>query len=226
MDAFLKLVTPAGRIGRREFLTAMLVHVVVLNGLGLGPWLASLITGLGMRAPAPIALALSALDLWLVAMLFVRRAHDVDKPGTWLVPMFVPVVGPFYFLYCLIVLVARPGTPGANRFGPPAGSSALLDDLRDVARRLGERMQAAAAEAAREAARARTKPAAGPSIGSPAQWLPTPPAIRAWEPAPATRSTAERPPKPKAPPPRRPSAPVTQPETSVVVWRRRRGLFG
>jgi len=45
----------------------------------------------------------------------VRRLHDLDKSGWWLLLGFVPIVG-----LILIYWFAQPGTPGANRFGPPA----------------------------------------------------------------------------------------------------------
>ena len=44
----------------------------------------------------------------------VRRMHDINKSGWWLLLALVPVFGAIVVLifYCL------PGTPGANRFGP------------------------------------------------------------------------------------------------------------
>lgn len=45
----------------------------------------------------------------------VRRLHDLDKSGWWLLLGFVPIIG-----LILIYWFAQPGTPGANRFGPPA----------------------------------------------------------------------------------------------------------
>jgi uncharacterized membrane protein YhaH (DUF805 family) len=50
----------------------------------------------------------------------VRRLHDVDKSGWWLLIALVPLLGSLYllFLYC------QPGTPGPNRFGPdPKGGT-------------------------------------------------------------------------------------------------------
>ncbi|RYE55078.1 MAG: DUF805 domain-containing protein [Rhizobiaceae bacterium] len=45
----------------------------------------------------------------------VRRLHDLDKSGWWLLLGLVPIVG-----LILIYWFAQPGTPGDNRFGPPA----------------------------------------------------------------------------------------------------------
>jgi uncharacterized membrane protein YhaH (DUF805 family) len=43
----------------------------------------------------------------------VRRLHDVDKSGWFILLGLIPLVG----LY-LIYLYVQPGTPGPNRFGP------------------------------------------------------------------------------------------------------------
>lgn len=44
----------------------------------------------------------------------VRRLHDLDKSGWWLLLIFIPLLG---FLVLLFFFVQR-GTTGANRFGP------------------------------------------------------------------------------------------------------------
>ena len=44
----------------------------------------------------------------------VRRLHDVDKSGWWLLIGIIPLVGAIVLIY----LSAQPGTRGANGFGP------------------------------------------------------------------------------------------------------------
>ena len=44
----------------------------------------------------------------------VRRMHDIDRSGWWLLIGIIPVVG----LIVLIVFAVLPGTVGSNRFGP------------------------------------------------------------------------------------------------------------
>ena len=46
----------------------------------------------------------------------VRRLHDTDRSGWWLLIGLIPLIGPIL----LIVWMAGEGTAGANRFGPPA----------------------------------------------------------------------------------------------------------
>lgn len=43
----------------------------------------------------------------------VRRLHDTDRSGWWILISCIPVVGPFIFLYFSFCS----GTIGANRFG-------------------------------------------------------------------------------------------------------------
>lgn len=43
----------------------------------------------------------------------VRRLHDLDRPGWWMLFWLLPVIGWAFLLYML----AQPGTPGPNRHG-------------------------------------------------------------------------------------------------------------
>jgi len=44
----------------------------------------------------------------------VRRLHDLDKSGWWLLVSFVPIIG----FIVLLFWFTRKGTAGENRFGP------------------------------------------------------------------------------------------------------------
>jgi len=46
----------------------------------------------------------------------IKRWHDRDKSGWWMLIVLVPIIGSMWFLIELGFLA---GTPGANRFGPP-----------------------------------------------------------------------------------------------------------
>ena len=51
----------------------------------------------------------------LVSVTFgVRRLHDIDKSGWWILLLIVPLAN----LILVIMLLTRPGTQGDNRFGP------------------------------------------------------------------------------------------------------------
>jgi uncharacterized membrane protein YhaH (DUF805 family) len=44
----------------------------------------------------------------------VRRMHDLDKSGWWLLIAFIPIIGAIM----LLIWFCSAGTPGVNRFGP------------------------------------------------------------------------------------------------------------
>lgn len=59
--------------------------------------------------------------IWSLATLIpslavaVRRLHDLDKSGWWLLLGFIPLIGALVLLYWF----CQPGTPGPNQFGAP-----------------------------------------------------------------------------------------------------------
>ncbi len=64
---------------------------------------------------APILYLLIVLGLFLPSLgVQIRRLHDIDRSGWWLLVSFIPLVG--YIL--LIVWFCGKGTAGTNRFGP------------------------------------------------------------------------------------------------------------
>jgi uncharacterized membrane protein YhaH (DUF805 family) len=73
-------------------------------------------------APHVVSGIISGLLFWVQIAVSVRRLHDLDKSGWVLVWSIVPVAG----LIILIWLVVRSGTPGQNRFGPPASLRVVL----------------------------------------------------------------------------------------------------
>jgi len=49
----------------------------------------------------------------------IRRMHDLDKSGWWILILFIPLIGAIWML----VLLCTEGTRGPNRFGPdPKGA--------------------------------------------------------------------------------------------------------
>jgi len=96
-----------GRAGRAEywwFFLANFLISLVLQGLGRGASIlaiVSLIYSLALLIPG-LAVA-------------VRRLHDTDKSGWWILISLVPLVG----IIVLIVFLATDGDPGANQYGNP-----------------------------------------------------------------------------------------------------------
>ena len=59
--------------------------------------------------------------LWPSIAVTVKRFHDRDKSGWWILILLVPVVG---FFWWLVECGFLRGTAGSNRFGPnPLGSA-------------------------------------------------------------------------------------------------------
>jgi uncharacterized membrane protein YhaH (DUF805 family) len=57
--------------------------------------------------------------LWLITIVpslavAVRRLHDTNKSGWWMLIILIPIIGWIW----IIVLLATDSTPGANKYGP------------------------------------------------------------------------------------------------------------
>ena len=98
-----------GRAGRPEFWWFQLANLLVVAAI----WLLLVAVG-ASRA---------ILDIYQLAVLLpslgvsIRRMHDIDRSGWWVLISLIPFVGWILF----IVWAASSGTPGQNRFGPPVG---------------------------------------------------------------------------------------------------------
>ena len=100
-----RIFTFSGRISRGAFwgisvivFTIILLLFLIHEGAGVISYLISI----------PILFATS-----------VKRWHDRDKSGVWLLIGFIPIVG----LWALIETGFLSGTPGDNRFGEPDSGS-------------------------------------------------------------------------------------------------------
>jgi uncharacterized membrane protein YhaH (DUF805 family) len=113
MDAMRRYVDFRGRTGRKDFWIYVLVYFIiyiiaavidgVVFGRNIGQTLGILAGVVGLIHLVP-GLAVS-----------VRRLHDTDRSGWWILICLVPLIGWIW----LIVLYCYAGTPGANRFGAP-----------------------------------------------------------------------------------------------------------
>ncbi len=125
-----------GRSRRMEYWMFTLLNVIVITVLVLVVMGAGGAAGLfepdASGAPAAGFGALFGgmgllIVLYVLAILIpsiavtVRRLHDRDMSGWWylgaIVGGMIPVVG-FLVSIAFLVLMALPGTPGTNRFGP------------------------------------------------------------------------------------------------------------
>ena len=102
LEAFRKYAVFSGRASRKEywyFFFASLI-VSILLSVVFDSNLISSAYGFGSMLPA-IAVG-------------VRRLHDIDKSGWWLLISLIPIAGAIW----LIVYLARKGQSDTNQYGP------------------------------------------------------------------------------------------------------------
>ncbi len=102
------LLDPRGRIARGTWWLYGL-----LLPLGLGLLLHALLGIARVRAEVSEHLVNLVL-LWPTLAVSIKRWHDRDKSGWWVLIVLVPVVG---WLAAIVVNGCLPGTPGPNRYG-------------------------------------------------------------------------------------------------------------
>lgn len=104
-----KYVDFQGRASRSEYWYFVLAYALVLIAVAI------LAVTLGARSMLFPLLGLVLLAIFLPSIAAqVRRLHDTNASGWWILLAFIPYVGGLIMLvwYCI------PGTKGENRFGP------------------------------------------------------------------------------------------------------------
>ena len=112
-----KYATFSGRATRPEYwwwvLATIILYVIlgVIDGALVAPMM-------GYESFAPDAVqplsVIASLALLLPNLaVAVRRLHDTDRSGWWLLISFIPIIGTLVLIYFL----ALRGTQGSNRFG-------------------------------------------------------------------------------------------------------------
>ncbi len=102
-----------GRINRLPF------WIVTLSLIGWGTSFQQLMGPYGPEnpmtvGPALITLANFVIVMWIWLAVQIKRWHDRDKSGWWLLLNLIPVIGQIWILIECGVLA---GTAGGNRFG-------------------------------------------------------------------------------------------------------------
>mgnify|MGYP003612513155 FL=1 len=105
-----------GRASRKEFWAVMLFSVLISFALQLLYTLGFAISdNLGLLLALPFVIFSLGMVIPQLAV-SVRRLHDTDKSGWWLVLSFIPIFGTI----ALIVLFSLASSESDNRFGEPA----------------------------------------------------------------------------------------------------------
>lgn len=110
---FRKYALFSGRASRAEFWWFYLFNVMVSTAFML------LFFVFDMKPEVLVCLGIYSLASFLPSLaVTVRRLHDVDKGWVQVLLILIPVAGTFFAIY-LLVLLARKGDPGVNRYGNP-----------------------------------------------------------------------------------------------------------
>jgi len=104
----------SGRSSRPEYWYLMLPVIILL----VAAELLDMLLLNGMMVLSPI-LGLATFVPMLSAGM--RRLHDIDRSGWWLLVALIPVVGALVVVY----LCCQPGTTGENRFGPEPSTASF-----------------------------------------------------------------------------------------------------
>jgi uncharacterized membrane protein YhaH (DUF805 family) len=97
-----------GRVSRRQF---WLFGVLVLIGLA---FLGHALLGIARVRAQTADLLVNLLLVWPALAVSVKRWHDRDRSGWWVLLNLLPVIG---WLWALVDNGFVRGTPGPNRFG-------------------------------------------------------------------------------------------------------------
>jgi len=108
---FQKYIGFRGRAARSEYwywvLFVILVQIVA--------WLIDMtLFGFNTTGVNPIGSILSLATLLPSLAVSIRRLHDIDRVGWWVLLALIPVIGAIVLIYWACLR----GTVGANRFGP------------------------------------------------------------------------------------------------------------
>ena len=111
-----------GRLNRAPFWWIK-ISLALLNGAAHLAVAQSLPRGLPLQqqwhavGPWPLVFlgVLGVVVFWIWLATGIKRWHDQDKSGWWMLILLIPVVGAVWYL---IACGFRPGTAGPNRFGP------------------------------------------------------------------------------------------------------------
>ena len=107
---FRRFLEFTGRSRRKEFWMFTLLSVIAVIAAAL----IDLMFGFGSEQNGPVGIVVSLTFLIPSLSVSVRRLHDVDRSGWWLLLALIPILG----WIVLIVWNCTDGTRGTNQFGP------------------------------------------------------------------------------------------------------------
>jgi uncharacterized membrane protein YhaH (DUF805 family) len=121
LEALKKYAVFSGTSRRREYWYFVLFNIIVAIVLG---WIDALLGTRGSGMGAGLLSWIYSLAVLIPSLaVTVRRLHDIDRSGWWILIALVPLIGAIV----LLVFALLDGTPGDNRYGPnPKGLTARV----------------------------------------------------------------------------------------------------
>jgi uncharacterized membrane protein YhaH (DUF805 family) len=107
----------SGRASRKEywlFILSLIIFTFIAIGIDISTGTYDEVSGYGLVSGL-ISLALIIPSIAVA----IRRLHDTNRVGWWILLSFIPLIGQIWF----IVLMCLKGTEGKNRFGTDILSS-------------------------------------------------------------------------------------------------------
>ena len=112
LEALKKYAVFSGRSRRKEYWYFVLFNIIVSIVLG---WIDALLGTRGSYAGAGLLSGIYGLAILIPSLaVTVRRLHDIDRSGWWILIALVRLIGAIV----LLVFALLDGTPGTNRYGP------------------------------------------------------------------------------------------------------------
>ena len=105
-----KYLSTEGRMNRLPFLKYNVILILIFSMISFVLHLAFGIEGFMSNA---VDFIVSLLGFGCYISLMIRRLHDLDKGGVWVLLSLIPIVN---FLFSIYLLCAK-GTDGYNQFG-------------------------------------------------------------------------------------------------------------
>ena len=121
LQALKKYAVFSGRSRRMEYWYFVLFNIIVSIVLG---WIDALLGTLGSGMGVGLLSGIYGLAILIPSLaVTVRRLHDIDRSGWWILIGLVPLIG----VIVLLVFALLDGTPGDNRYGPnPKGATSRV----------------------------------------------------------------------------------------------------
>ena len=106
LEVLKKYAVFSGRARRKEYWIFLLFNIIIGLVLGGIAWLAG--------GPDVLGSIYGLVVLIPGIAVSVRRLHDTDRSGWWLLIGLIPLIGTIV----LLVFMAQDSQPGANQYGP------------------------------------------------------------------------------------------------------------